>query len=97
VGTNILNLASAQLELNGGNLGSGFTNSLTLGLHSKVSSPDNHLSMSFSLANGIYRGTVREPGDGKTRSFVGAVVQKLNAGYGFLLGTNQSSAVVFAP
>jgi hypothetical protein len=40
---------------------------------------------------------VPDPSTGKTKSFSGAVLQKVNAGYGFLLGTNLCSEVVLAP
>jgi hypothetical protein len=96
VGANILNLASAQLEVAGGNFICGFTNCMTLGKNSKVTSDDHRLAMSFALATGIYRGTTTDP-NGKSWPFKGAVLQKMNEGYGFALGTDQSSAVVFQP
>jgi len=97
VHSNILDLTSARLEFSGGNLGSCFTNCLTLGLNSKVSSSSNHLTMSFTLANGAYHGNVTDPACGKSWPFSGVVLQKMNAGYGLLLGTDQSSAVTFVP
>ena len=97
VGSNILNLASARLEFSGGNLGAGFTNSITLGERSKINTGEKGFGMRFALGSGTYLGTVSEPVSGKTLPFRGAVLQKLNAGYGFLLGTDQSSGVVFSP
>jgi hypothetical protein len=97
VHSNILDLTSAQLEFCGGNLRCSFTNFLTLGLNSKVSSSSNHLTMSFTLANGTYHGTVLDPSSGNACQFSGAVLQKMNAGYGLLLGTDQSSVVAFVP
>jgi hypothetical protein len=97
VRTNILDLAAAQLEFSGGDLADSFTNFLTLGLNSTVKSGSNHLAMTFVLSAGTYYGTVKDPSSGKTWPFRGAVLQKMNAGYGYLLGTNQSSSVVFKP
>jgi hypothetical protein len=97
VRTNILDLADAQLEFSGGDLANSFTNFLTLGLNSTVKSGSNHLAMTFVLSAGTYYGTVKDPSSGKTWPFRGAVLQKMNAGYGYLLGTNQSSSVVFEP
>jgi hypothetical protein len=97
VRTNILDLAAAQLEFSGGDLANSFTNFLTLGLNSTVKSGSNHLAMTFVLSAGTYYGTVKDPSSGKTWPFRGAVLQKMNAGYGYLLGTNQSSSVVFEP
>jgi hypothetical protein len=98
VGVNVLNLTSAKLRFCGGNLVCDFTNSVTVGPNSKVTdSDDGNLAMSFSLSTGIFRGNAADPSTGKSLPFGGAVLQKLDAGYGFLLGTNQSSQVVFEP
>jgi len=40
---------------------------------------------------------VTPPGTPKSLSFRGALLEKLTAGYGFLLGTDQSSQVTFTP
>ena len=97
-GTNILSLASAQVEFSGGNLGAGFTNWVNLGVNSKVTNTSsNKLTLSFSLTTGTFAGSVTDPATGKASPFSGAILQKMNAGYGFILGTNQSSQVVFAP
>jgi hypothetical protein len=53
--------------------------------------------MGISVGNGLFRGKVVDPSTGKAGSFSGVVLQKLNAGYGFLLGTNLCSEVVLAP
>ncbi|HZL44354.1 MAG TPA: Ig-like domain-containing protein [Verrucomicrobiae bacterium] len=94
---NVLNLTSAQLEFSGGNLESDFTNSVTFGVRGRVSSDEQHFAMGISVGNGLFRGRVLDPSTGKARSFSGAVLQKVNAGYGFLLGTDLCSEVVLAP
>jgi Divergent InlB B-repeat domain/Fibronectin type III domain/Bacterial Ig domain len=96
-GANILNLTSAELEVSGGNLASIFTNSVTLGRRNTVTAADKHFSMRFASTSGLYRGRLRDPETGKMRAFRGAVLQKVNVAYGFMLGESQSSAVVLQP
>jgi len=98
VGTNILNLVSARLEFSGGNLGTGFTNYVNVGLKNKFSNTrSNALCMSFSPSSGVFAGRVTDPVSGHSSSFSGVVLPKMNLGCGFLLGTNQSSQVLLAP
>jgi hypothetical protein len=69
-----------------------------LGLSSKVTNlSSNRLSLTFSLAAGTFLGSVNDPTTGRALAFSGVVFQKDNAGYGFLLGTNQSSHVLIVP
>jgi hypothetical protein len=97
LGRTILNFSEGKLEFIGGDLASCITNHLSLGLKSKVDTGDKRFTMSFTLPNGTYKGRVDDPANGESRQFRGAVLQKLNAGYGFLLGDSQSSGVVFCP
>jgi hypothetical protein len=95
---NILGLTTASVSFNGGNVGAGFMNFLTLGLASKVANnSSNALSMTFTLTSGAFKGTVTNPADNRSLSFSGVVLPKMNAGYGYALGTNQTSAVTFGP
>ncbi len=97
-GYNILNLTSGQVHFSGGNLSADFVNQVSLGLNSKVANLSaNNLSMSFSLPTGTYKGTVTDPSSGLTFPFCGAILQKMNAGFGYLLGADQSSQVTFGP
>jgi hypothetical protein len=94
----ILGLASARLEINGGNLASDITNTVALGPKSKVLNPkDDGFTLSFNLSTGTFRGLAADPVTGKWYRLSGAVLPRMNAGYGFLLGTNLTSAVVFEP
>ena len=71
---------------------------MTLGSRSKVSNLcSNKFSMNFSLSKGTFKGKVTDPASGRSSSFSGAVLTKMGAGYGFLLGTNECSQVVLAP
>ncbi len=94
----ILNLTNAYVVFSGGNLAADFTNSVVLGLNNQVTNlSSNKFTLSFSLATGIFKGSATDPATSKALPFSGAVFQKHNAGYGFLLGTNQSSRVSLTP
>lgn len=55
------------------------------------------LSLNFSQANGTFTGQVLDQMAGKPTTFQGALLQKVGAGYGFVLGTNLSSPVTLIP
>ena len=98
VTTSLLKLTDAEVKFGGGNLSTDFTNSVHFLLNSFVENlSTNKLSLSFSLSSGAFRGRVVDPGTGRSMSFGGVAMQKLGTGYGFLLGTNQSSQVVIGP
>ena len=93
----ILNLTNASVIFSGDNSSPGFTNSVTPGSNGKILSPDPHqLSMSISRLSGTFRGSTTDPSNGSSLSFRGAVLQKLNAGYGYLLGSGQNGEVILA-
>jgi Fibronectin type III domain len=90
----MLNLTNGMIVFAGGNLGPGFTNAFVISADGKVSSASGSgLTFSFSPSSGRFSGKVTDPATGRSYSFGGAVLQRANAGYGFLLGTNQSSEV----
>jgi hypothetical protein len=90
----VLTYTNAILTFTGGNLGADFTNLISLGRSSRVfNQSTNVLSMSFSLPQGTFSGHVKDPASGKSRTFRGAILQKQNAGFGLLLGTNRTSSV----
>jgi hypothetical protein len=97
VGSNtVLNLVGANMNFAGGNLANNFANIITLASSNQVINlSSNKLTMTFAVGNGTFSGKVVDPSSGKTNSFSGAVLQKANAGYGFLLGPNLSSTVSF--
>jgi hypothetical protein len=61
------------------------------------SSTNQIVSLVFSKANGTFTGQLRDAIGGKPVSFQAAFLQKINAGYGFVLGTNLSSPVALVP
>jgi hypothetical protein len=94
----VLELTNAFVSFSGGNLASDFTNLVAVGPNGRVSNlSSNTLRLAFSPSAGTFSGSVTEPATGHAFPFSGVVLQKLNAGYGFLLGTNQSSRVSLAP
>lgn len=65
----------------------------------EVGSSDNALLMSLkvSASTGIFTADMLNRITGKPVKFQGALLQKLNAGYGYLVVTNQSSPVLITP
>jgi metallophosphoesterase (TIGR03768 family) len=96
-GSNILGAASSKvtLALAGGGLAANITNAFTLDANSRVKTPSlsNRLTLSFTLASGLFRGTQIIPGTGKTVSFSGVVLQGQTNSAGYFLGTEQSGQV----
>jgi len=94
----VLNLPTANLMFSGGWLASPITNAITIGPNSKVGTPGKQLKLSFSASTGTFKGSFLDPNSGKPLQFSGAAFQKLNTGYGMLLGTgDQTGAVELTP
>lgn len=97
-GPDALGLNTASVAFSGGDLPAGFTNFVALSLTSHVTNlSGNRLTFNFSLNNGTFIGTVADPAGGNPLPFSGAVFQKTSAGYGLLLGADQSSGVIVGP
>jgi hypothetical protein len=93
----VLDLTAAQVTFAGGNLSNLFTETVTYDSKGKFTCLGTHkLSLTLNKANGLFTGSVVDPAGGKAMKFTGAVLQKQNAGTGFLLGTNRSARVVLA-
>jgi hypothetical protein len=91
----VLNLNQAFVSFSGGNLPADFSNSILFGPYSRVSNlSGNPMTLTFSTSQGTFTGSVTDPTTLKPFSFKGAVLQKQNAGFGFLTGTNKTSRVV---
>jgi hypothetical protein len=92
----ILPLTDAIVTLNGGNLPTDTTNSVTLGAGSNVTtnSPLPKLSLSFTLSSGLFKGSYTPTEAGaRALSLAGAVLQKATNASGYFLGTNESGRV----
>ena len=93
-----LKLTKATMVFAGGNLSADLTNAIAVGPNGSVKNQGpNTLTLSFSATSGTFKGQVTDPATGKSFPFGGAVLQKQNAAYGFLSGTNQSSGVSLTP
>jgi Divergent InlB B-repeat domain/Fibronectin type III domain len=98
-GTNtVMNSSVAQVNFLGGYLPANFGNLIQFDAGNKIINlSSNKLSMVFSLPTGTFTGTVTDPTLNQTWSFSGALMQRDNAAYGFLLGTNASSQTAMFP
>ncbi|MFO1487034.1 MAG: hypothetical protein U1F65_01015 [Verrucomicrobiota bacterium] len=88
---------NGAVVVEGGNLSQPVTNSF--GLNSSLKVPKqgaNQFSFSLTKSNGVFQGSELMPINVNTK-FQGVLLQKLEAGYGFFLGTNRSGQVKFVP
>jgi hypothetical protein len=91
-GLRVLNLTNGVLILDNWNLAHSLTNSFVLGTNNALSGT-NLSRLTITNTTGLFSGSLTNPTTGKAISISGAVLQKLNAGYGYFLGTNQSGSV----
>jgi hypothetical protein len=92
-GSQVLNWTNGEIAFSGGNLSQTLTNHVFLTNGSKVlNTSSNKLVMTISSA-GLFKGSVYAPQTRRTYPFQGVLLQKLNAGYGYCLGTNKSGMV----
>jgi len=94
----ILTFSDGRVQFRGGNLAEDFANAVSLTDDNKVLNlATNKLSLTFSLATGLFRGSVTVPGTTRSLPFNGAVYQKRHDASGFFSGTNQSGRVLLSP
>jgi hypothetical protein len=94
----ILQLTAGEAVIADGNLAPGYVNTFTLGPSSKFTNDGpNAMSLSFTLSSGLWKGTFTPDGAAKGIAIAGAALQKGTNGFGYLLGTNQSSSVTLHP
>ena len=91
----ILALGAGAALFADGNLALALTNSFVLGLGSKVTNGGpSAMTLTFTPASGLFNGSITPVSTTKAQAFTGVVFQKSTNGFGFLLGTNQSSSVL---
>ncbi|HVM47117.1 MAG TPA: putative Ig domain-containing protein [Candidatus Acidoferrum sp.] len=92
-------ITNGLLVFEGGKLALSLTNLFTLTPSNKVIdvSLTNHLAISLTVSNGVFSGSVREPGQTKSNVFKGVLFQDQNCGYGYFLETNVSGRVSLLP
>lgn len=94
----ITGFGGGLLQFTGGNLSSALANTIAIGPNNRVTNLGPQiLTMTLTPNQGFFSGTLTDPATMKKYNFNGAVVQKLLSGYGFLLGTNQTSQVTLTP
>jgi hypothetical protein len=92
----VIHLTNGVVSFEGGNLSMPFTNLVSLTLGNKViNASSNSLSLSLTLSSGRFSGSATVPGTKQNVSFKGALLQNVDVGYGYFLGTNQSGSVYF--
>ena len=83
----VLNLSRAGVSFSGGNLGANFNNVVSVNAGSSVVNlSPNPLTLTITPTLGSFTGQVAKPGTGVVHPFGGVVLQKQNAGYGFMVG-----------
>ena len=88
---------NAHVSFRGGDLGPGFTNLVSLDTGKFENQGQNPLTLKLSRNNGLFQGKVTDPTSGASYRFGGVVLQKQNAGYGFLSGSSRASEVTIRP
>jgi hypothetical protein len=92
----VIAFTNGLVEFSAGNLSSSFTNQVVVTDLSKVINlSSNKLVLTTAKPSGLFSGTVVLPKTGKSKPFKGAILQKLDVGYGYFLGTNQGGRVEF--
>jgi hypothetical protein len=97
--TRVIQMTNGLLSFDGGNLSMPLLNAVTLTESNKVLdvSLTNSLNLTITLSNGVFSGSVKEPGLSKSNLFKGVLLQDENSGYGYFLETNRSGRVLFWP
>jgi hypothetical protein len=94
-GQRAINLGSADIVLLDGNLDAPLTNTFTLSTNNILTiTGTNSISLKLNITNGVLSGTFVHPVTHATTPIKGAVSQWYGGGAGYLLGTNQSGAVL---
>jgi plastocyanin len=94
-GNKVLNITTGTVSLSGNELPQASTSNINVDLTGRVTSTSsNKLTLTFRATTGTFTGKVLNPGTTKTLSFNGVVLQALDLGTGFFLGTNQSGQVL---
>ena len=95
-GAPALAMTDGALILEGGSLPGSLANGITL-LNSDVALGLGGVRVTINSGTGLFQGSLTNPWTGRPIQISGAVLQKLNAGYGLFLGASQSGSVFFGP
>ena len=90
-----MDLAGSRIVLDGGNLRAEFSTILGRGPQGTFTGPG--FTVTVSESNGSFKGSVIDPVTGLPLPFAGLMLPKMNAGFGFMLGIDQSCRASIAP
>ena len=94
-GTRIINITTDQVEFGGNDIAAPFVSEFALTPENKVVDLSaNRLSIKFATKNGLFTGTVIEPGGGAKIKFSGVVYQPEDVAAGLVIGLTTTSAVI---
>ncbi len=97
-GHSVLTVTNALVTLSGGGLAANIEENIAIGPGNRVKDlGTNRLAMVLVPSSGLFWGTVKDPATRKSVLFSGVVLQNLNQGTGYFLGTSQSGKVTLAP
>ena len=99
-GSNILALTNAVISFTGGDLAGAITNQIRIGRKNTVTNlSSNRLALSFTATDGVFQGTVVQPGAPKSKAipFSGVVLQDRDTGWGFFLNSGLSGQANLEP
>ncbi len=91
-----LNGGNGQIVLENGSLTQPITNSFALDSANRISTADK-LTLTFTSASGLFRGTAVDLETGRSIPFSGAVLQKQNRGAGLFRLSEQTGRVILEP
>ena len=101
VGTKAATTTSTSFDLTlseGGLSSDGLLFPISIGSNDRVTSlGSNKLTLTIAGSSGLFKGTAFNPATHTLLPFQGVLLEKLNIGAGFFLGTNQSGRVYLAP
>jgi hypothetical protein len=94
----LLDFEEGMLTFSGGNLGTAFTNYVSIRSKNIVTtSNSSNFSLDVAEAKGTFRGRATDPATGLSWPFEGVLMQGQGMGRGFMIGTNATSRVLLIP
>ena len=99
-GVAVLPDVNYTVQVFGGNLGSGFSENITINTNNVVVVPGlnpNKLSLTNNAGAGTFAGSFVSPVTGSNTALKGVLLPATNAGFGYFLGTNQGGGILIQP
>ncbi len=94
--TSALSFTEGMAVFSGGNLSEPVTNTFAVGPTGKITNTGiTKFGLAVIPSKGLFSGRFINPASGNSTPYKGALYQSQNAGYGYFLGTNRQSGLVF--